>query len=199
MTVWLSQAILRVSDHNVGVLYACIISLKYFIQCILIFIFLSWLHPDVSPPSCTPNFIVFPLTLPLFLLYPSPFYESSVCWPIILECGTCPGMWLIYQVSLHWRKQAFLFPGAIKHQQQPRLGVCWKGLCVHLLSSMIDFCLLWPGAALVRVLTVCEIVHLPSCIWKKHCFLEVIHQLCLLQTGHHFCHWIHEVWGVSLY
>lgn len=34
--------------------------------------------------------------------------EFILCWPVTPDYGTCPGLWLIYTVTLHWRKFSFL-------------------------------------------------------------------------------------------
>lgn len=58
-------------------------------------------------------------------------------------------------------------------------------------SSGIDFCLLCLHSPFVS-LYICPVVS-----EKKHCFLEVILQLWLLQTFHPFCYLDPEVWGES--
>lgn len=58
--------------------------------------------------------------------------ELALCWPDILWFGDCPGVWLIYPVTLHWRKLFFLLPSGVASRSLCSNG---RSFCLPLLSA----------------------------------------------------------------
>lgn len=58
--------------------------------------------------------------------------KSILYWTTIPEHEACPGVWLVYPVSLHWRKLISPSLGTYLLQIVSQLGV---GLCAHFLLS----------------------------------------------------------------
>lgn len=131
------------------------------------------------------------LSPPISPTYPTSFSSSNkkqahintefvLFWPIILQPEACPGEWLIYPVSLHWRKpislsqelsitNSFLFEGV--------------GFCAHFAVSMwgvwFGFCAGFVHAAILSLSSYCIN---PIVSGKKCHFLDGVHHPWLLES-----------------
>lgn len=104
--------------------------------------------------------------------------QSNACWSNPLLCGLIgiaidtPGVTPLRKMDL---------PSASSNLMpvSPKLGV---GLHVHVSPSMLGSLLVWTcaGPACAATATGSSYVHLPFCVQKNHCFLEVIHYIWLL-------------------
>lgn len=94
--------------------------------------------------------------------------EFDLFLPTAPEHGSCPGVWWIYPVLLHWRKRIFfLLPQQLLFVNSFSARV---GLHVHFPSSVLGFRLALAWAGLCRLWVH---IYLPCCVWEMwfpyHC------------------------------
>lgn len=128
--------------------------------------------------------------------------ESTLCWLAIPEYGVCPGVWLTYPVTLHWRKLAFPFTSRYSWQTASWL---WVGLCIHSPFSALGSWLVWIRVGPVLAVRGCEFMCAPVLLCLQFCSLGVIHHLWLLQSFHLLFHkdprafcYKHSIWSFML-
>lgn len=134
-----------------------------------------WTYPCHQLLSLPPSQISHPFPLNFEITFFSHFFpssESSLCCAAHVEIGACSAVWSSYQRSHHYIN---------KQQQQQKLNSpppsCCQGiiaaqlvvgLYVHLLSSMLEFCLVWNCKRFVHVviISMSSDIHLPCCVYK---------------------------------
>ena len=91
--------------------------------------------------------------------------EFILCWSTIPGHGTCPEVWLLYPVTLHWKKKTG-FPFTHRYQLQI---TSWLGLGshVHFSLSVLGSWGLNPCRSLCpATVSVSSYVHQSCCVWK---------------------------------
>lgn len=79
--------------------------------------------------------------------------------------GTCPRLWLIYSLTLHWRKLTFIFQSILTNNL-----LLEGGICVHTPFFVLGFCLVWIFESLENIVTIFKLI----CAWALLCLEDVV-------------------------
>lgn len=88
--------------------------------------------------------------------------EFILCWPIFHEYRACPGMWLIYPVSLHGRKYCFLFEESVTNNFLVRGVTLWP-----LPFSVLGICFAWTYPSLMYAATISMSSHVHHMLYLE--------------------------------